>query len=88
MNYTSRHTYVCKRMRLLTYLKSKGYEPFLTVPDRWNPEYNVWLFDLTQRGFLDAIDEYFEKLKDPDFKARIQLEDRLMELEFERRARA
>jgi hypothetical protein len=51
--------YVCKRLRLLTWLKSKGYEPYGFSSDFANPHYNVYFFDKDEPGFKDALDEYF-----------------------------
>lgn len=52
--------YTCRRLRLLEYLKSKGFMPEITVPDANNPRYNVWKFRNTPE-LEDAIEEYFGK---------------------------
>lgn len=36
--------YFCKRLRVLEWLSNKGFTPFTTIPDRYNPRYSVWLF--------------------------------------------
>lgn len=50
--------YTCKRLRMLEYLKSKGFIPYLTLPDVANPRYNVWRFENTPE-LEKAIEEYF-----------------------------
>lgn len=50
--------YTCKRLRLLEYLKSEGFIPYLTLPDVNNPRFNVWRFKNTP-ALEDAIDRYF-----------------------------
>lgn len=50
--------YTCKRLRLLEFLKNKGFIPAMTLPDVNNPRYNVWRFKNTPE-LEDAIDEYF-----------------------------
>lgn len=52
--------YTCKRLRMLEYLKSKGFIPCLTVPDVNNPKYNVWKFKNTPE-LEDTIEEYFNQ---------------------------
>lgn len=52
--------YTCRRLRLLEFLKNKGFVPEITVPDADNPRYNVWKFRNTPE-LEDAIDEYFGK---------------------------
>lgn len=50
--------YTCKRLRLLQFLKEKGFIPVMTLPDVSNPRFNVWRFKNTPE-LEDAIDEYF-----------------------------
>lgn len=52
--------YICKRLRLLEFLRKKGFVPFITLPDINNPKYNVWKFKNTPE-LEDAINEYFGK---------------------------
>lgn len=54
--------YTCKRLRLLEYLKSEGFIPYLTLPDVSNPRFNVWRFKNTP-ALEAAIDRYFKGLK-------------------------
>lgn len=51
-------THVVKRLRLLTYLKSRGYLPYRVQPDINNPAYNVWLYWETPE-LLNAIEDYY-----------------------------
>lgn len=54
--------YLCKRLRLLEFLRSKGFIPEQTLPDCNNPKYLVWRF----RNSVEleaAIDSYFEQIK-------------------------
>jgi len=55
--------YVCKRLRLLEYLKNKGYNPIKTIPDATNPKYNWFIFNSEEDGFNTALNEYFERFK-------------------------
>lgn len=54
--------YLCKRMRMLEYLRNKGFIPEATLPDMQNPKYYVWRFKNTPE-LEDAINEYFEILQ-------------------------
>lgn len=51
-------TYVCRRLRLLSYLKEKGYLPYRTQPDYRNPRFYVWLFEETPE-LLNAVEDYY-----------------------------
>lgn len=54
--------YICKRYRLLSFLKSKGFLPETTLPDRDNPKFNVWIFNNSEE--LEAVlEEYFEQVR-------------------------
>lgn len=50
--------YTCKRLRLLEFLKAKGFTPIKTIPDADNPAYNWWLFDNSADLEL-VLEEYF-----------------------------
>lgn len=54
--------YVCRRMRLLQYLKKRGFLPFETRPDSFNPRYRVWIFEPTKE-LLDCVDSYYNGRK-------------------------
>lgn len=53
--------YTCKRLRMLEYLRGKGFIPYMTLPDVNNPKYLVWRFKNTPQ-LETAIDEYFDGL--------------------------
>ena len=55
--------YVCRKMRLCTYLLSKGFNYVKTEPMKDNPELKVWLFESTPELWL-AVHEYYEQLND------------------------
>jgi hypothetical protein len=53
--------YVCKRIRLLNHLTSKGFQFIKTERDRTNPNYNVWIFIETPE-LRNAIEEYYSSI--------------------------
>lgn len=53
--------YVCKRIRLLGFLQSKGFQFIKTEQDRNNPNYNVWVFIETPE-LREAIEEYYSEI--------------------------
>lgn len=55
-------TYVCKRLRMLSYLYEKGFRSTAVMPDFDNPKYNVWVFD-NNAELEQAVDEYFAEKK-------------------------
>lgn len=60
MEKFERDYYVCKRLRMLSWLRSKGFMPYETIPDYQNPKYNCWLFKASDE-LLEAVNEYFNK---------------------------
>ena len=54
--------FCCKRLRLLEYLRKKGFMPFATVPEVSNPKYYNWLFYNTP-DLENAIKDYFNLTK-------------------------
>lgn len=54
--------YICKRLRMLSYLRDLGFEPSGTLPDVRDPAYNVWVFDNSPE-LEQAIDGYFRALR-------------------------
>lgn len=50
--------YVCKKIRLLTFLQSKGFNFIKTEQDKNNDKYIVWIFIETPE-LRDAIEEYY-----------------------------
>lgn len=63
-NMEMRHgaIYTCKTLRMLGYLKQKGFMPFVTEPDANNGRYNVFKF-YNSVELEEAIEEYFEQIK-------------------------
>lgn len=52
--------FTCKRLRLLSYLRKRGFIPYATVPEVTNPVFYNWLFKNTPQ-LENALDEYFSK---------------------------
>lgn len=51
--------YVCRRMRLCSFLLEKGFKYLSTREDKYNPNYKVWLFENTLELRI-AIEEYYK----------------------------
>lgn len=51
--------YVCRRLRLCSYLLKRGFKYIETRKDRNNPKYDVWLFKQTPE-LRCAIEDYYE----------------------------
>ena len=54
--------YLCRRMRLCGFLLSIGFKYEKVVPDRYNPEFNCWLFKNTPE-LRNAVEEYYAATK-------------------------
>lgn len=54
--------YTCKTLRLLSYLKQRGFMPFATEPDARNGKYNVFKFKNSEL-LEEAITEYFDAIQ-------------------------
>lgn len=54
--------YVCKTMRLCSYLLSKGFTYVSVDADKFNPKFNVWIFRSTPELWA-AITEYSNRYK-------------------------
>lgn len=54
------HVYVCKRARLASYLMENGYKPYFVGPNRDNPKYDVFLFNVVP-GLYDAIGRFLSQ---------------------------
>jgi hypothetical protein len=50
--------FVCKRIRLYTYLKEQGFKESKVRPDRNNPHYVVWIFENNER-LQQAIGKFY-----------------------------
>lgn len=53
MNY-----YVCRRMKLMSYLTKKGFMFTATLPDMHNPKYHVWLYEDSEE-LRAVVEEYY-----------------------------
>ena len=62
MNENRMEYYTCRRLRLLSYLRAKGFIPYATLPDITNPKYLVWRFYNTPE-LQDVLAEYFAQFK-------------------------
>lgn len=51
-------TYVCRKIRLCTYLLEKGFEYMEEKPDVFKPNRKVWIFEETP-SLRNAIEEYY-----------------------------
>ena len=54
--------YVCKRLRVVGYLKENGFFPDQILPDRDNPRYNVYKYWNTPE-LENTVEEYFAQFK-------------------------
>lgn len=54
--------YICRKMRLCTFLLEKGFKYKKEVPDRYNPNYKCWLFDNTPE-LRNEIENYYSQIK-------------------------
>ena len=52
--------YVCRRMKLCSFLLSKGFKYERVEQDKFNPKYQVWIFKNTPELKL-AIEEYYSQ---------------------------
>ena len=50
--------YVCKKMRLLTYLQENGFNFIKTQQDRNNPAFLVWIFR-DSKELRDCVESYY-----------------------------
>lgn len=50
--------YVCKRLKLLSWLNAAGFLPFKQVPDNNNDKYTCWLF-INSEALQQSINEYY-----------------------------
>lgn len=59
----NRKTYVCKRPRMCSYLREKGFEPYKITPDQDNPIYDVYLFTATPELYRAVMDYVTRKTR-------------------------
>lgn len=57
LNESGLSTYVCKRARMCSFLRERGFEPYKVTPDRDNPMYDVFLFTASPELY-QAVMEY------------------------------
>lgn len=50
-------TFICTKFRLCKYLMDKGLVPYATKPDKFNPQYRVYLFEETPE-LNKAVSQY------------------------------
>ena len=50
--------YVCRRLRLFTFLQERGFQFISTMKDKDNPNFMVWLFAKTP-ALVEAVEEYY-----------------------------
>lgn len=50
--------YICRRIRLCSYLLERGFNYIKVEPDIRNPRYNVWLFNRTPE-LLEEVENYY-----------------------------
>ena len=55
--HRDRPYYYCSRLRLLEFLRNRGFYPLKTLPDAKDPRYNVWMFENTPE-LADAVEEF------------------------------
>lgn len=56
----SRNTYVCRRIRLYSYLTEQGFKPYKVVPDIYNADRVVWLYEDSDGKVTKAVGKYYE----------------------------
>lgn len=56
------NVYVCRRMKLCSFLLNKGFNYTKVVPDKYNDKYNCWLFPMCPEIML-AVEEYYSQVK-------------------------
>lgn len=54
--------YTCRRLKMVRFLRERGFLPFRTLPDKDNPAYNVWQYHNSVE-LEETIYEYFDLLK-------------------------
>lgn len=54
--------YVCKTMRMCSFLLSKGFAYVKVDVDKFNPNFNVWIFESTPELWV-AVTEYSNRAK-------------------------
>lgn len=50
-------TFICTKFRLCKYLMDRGFIPYASKPDKFNPQYRVYLFEETP-ALNKAVSQY------------------------------
>lgn len=50
-------TFICTKFRLCKYLMDRGFLPYASKPDKFNPQYRVYLFEETPE-LTKAVSQY------------------------------
>ena len=53
--------YVCRRIRILTFLLERGFQYIKMEQDKYNPNYNIWLFRDCDE-IRAAVEEYYNNI--------------------------
>ena len=59
---TDKPYYFCTRLRMLEFLRRKGFYPIRTLPDVKDPRYSVWMFENSPE-LIEAVDEFLTQQK-------------------------
>lgn len=51
-------TYVCRRIKLYSYLTTHGFKPYSVVPDMYDTERVVWLYEDSD-DIREAVSDYY-----------------------------
>ncbi len=52
--------YVCKKLRLCSYLLQQGFNYIEEKEDKFNPKFNIWIFKNSPE-LRNAIEEYYAR---------------------------
>lgn len=52
-------TYVCRKLRLYSFLTDCGFKPYRAVPDMYDSSRLVWLYEDSDE-IRDAVEEYYK----------------------------
>lgn len=50
--------YVCRKLRLCSYLLKAGFHYVEEREDRWNPKFRVWIFEMSPE-LMNVVNEYY-----------------------------
>ena len=54
--------YVCRRIRLYSFLSQQGYIPIMVQKDKYDPHRLIWLYEETDE-LKKAVCLYYEQMK-------------------------